>query len=90
MFNTHIRLTKFGPGFWFRFPGVGPGFYSFPKKMTSKEKLTSINQSKTCESLLGNKTKGKGTENTNEFYMNFGKSSFNSMTFFLAGYRTWD
>ena len=30
MFSTHIRLTKFGPGFWSRVPGVGPGFYSFP------------------------------------------------------------
>ena len=30
MFSTHIRLTKFGPGFWCRIPGVGPGFYSFP------------------------------------------------------------
>ena len=25
MFSTHIRLTKFGPGFWSRVPGVGPG-----------------------------------------------------------------
>ena len=30
MFNSNILLTKFGPGFWFRVPGVGPGFYSFP------------------------------------------------------------
>ena len=30
MFSTHIRLTKFSPGVWFRVPGVGPGFYSFP------------------------------------------------------------
>ena len=31
MLSTLIRLTKFGPGFWFRVPGVGPGFYSFPR-----------------------------------------------------------
>ena len=30
MFDSNILLTKFGPGFWFRVPGVGPGFYSFP------------------------------------------------------------
>ena len=32
MFDSNILLTKFGPGFWFRVPGVGPGFYSFPNK----------------------------------------------------------
>ena len=31
MFDSNILLTKFGPGFWSRVPGVGPGFYSFPK-----------------------------------------------------------
>ena len=30
MFDSNILLTKFGPGFWSRVPGVGPGFYSFP------------------------------------------------------------
>ena len=30
MFNSNILLTKFGPGFWSRVPGVGSGFYSFP------------------------------------------------------------
>ena len=29
MFSTLIRLTKFGPGFWSRVPGVGSGIYSF-------------------------------------------------------------
>ena len=29
MFDSNILLTKFGPGFWSRVPGVGPGFYSF-------------------------------------------------------------
>ena len=28
MFDTNILLTKFGPGFWYRVPGVGSGFYS--------------------------------------------------------------
>ena len=32
MFDSIILRTKFGPGFWFRIPGVGPGFYSFPRK----------------------------------------------------------
>ena len=30
MFDSNILLTKFGPGFWSRVPGIGPGFYSFP------------------------------------------------------------
>ena len=30
MFDSNILLTKFGPGFWCRVPGVSPGFYSFP------------------------------------------------------------
>ena len=30
MFDSNILLTKFGPGFWFRVPGVGSVFYSFP------------------------------------------------------------
>ena len=30
MFDSNILLTKFGPGFWSRISGVGPGFYSFP------------------------------------------------------------
>ena len=30
MFDSNILLTKFGPGFWFRIPGIGPGFYPFP------------------------------------------------------------
>ena len=30
MFDSNILLTKFGSGFWFRVPEVGPGFYSFP------------------------------------------------------------
>ena len=30
MFDSNILLTKFGPGFWYRIPGVGPGFYFFP------------------------------------------------------------
>ena len=30
MFDSNILLTKFGSGFWFRIPGVGSGFYSFP------------------------------------------------------------
>ena len=30
MFDSNILLTKFGSEFWFRVPGVGPGFYSFP------------------------------------------------------------
>ena len=30
MFDSNILLTIFGPGFWSRLPGVGPGFYSFP------------------------------------------------------------
>ena len=25
MFDSNILLTKFGPGFWFRVSGVGPG-----------------------------------------------------------------
>ena len=29
-FDSNILLTKFGPGFWFRISGIGPGFYSFP------------------------------------------------------------
>ena len=29
MFDSNILLTKFVPGFWFRIPGVGSGFYSF-------------------------------------------------------------
>ena len=33
MFDSNILLTKFGPGFWCRVPGVGPGFYSFPKQI---------------------------------------------------------
>ena len=32
MFDNNILLTKFGPGFWSRVPGVGPGFYSFPEQ----------------------------------------------------------
>ena len=28
IFDSNILLTKFGPGFWFRISGVGPGFYS--------------------------------------------------------------
>ena len=30
MFDSNILLTKFGPGFWFRIPAIGSGFYSFP------------------------------------------------------------
>ena len=30
MFDSNILLSKFGSGFWFRVPGIGPGFYSFP------------------------------------------------------------
>ena len=33
MFDGNILLTKFGSGFWFRFPGVGSGFYSFPRTL---------------------------------------------------------
>ena len=37
MFDGNILLTKFGPGFWSRVPGVGPGFYSFPKKTVQED-----------------------------------------------------
>ena len=30
VFDSNILLTKFASGFWFRIPGVGSGFYSFP------------------------------------------------------------
>ena len=51
MFSTHIRLTKFGPGFWSRVPGVGPGFYTFPFLSTNRTLFnnfwaTSVNRSK--------------------------------------------
>ena len=34
MFDSNILLTKFGPGFWSRVPGVSPGFYSFPTSVS--------------------------------------------------------
>ena len=36
MFSTHIRLTQFGSGFWYRIPGFGSGFYSFPTEIFGK------------------------------------------------------
>ena len=30
LFDSNILLTKFGPGFWYRIPGIGSGFYFFP------------------------------------------------------------
>ena len=29
--NTILMLANFGTGIWSRVPGIGPGFYSFPK-----------------------------------------------------------
>ena len=35
MFDSNILVTKFGPGFWSRVLGVGPGFYPLPKALTN-------------------------------------------------------
>ena len=42
MFDSNILLTKFGPGFWSRISGVGPGFYSFPIDTTVVRIATDI------------------------------------------------
>ena len=36
MFVSNILLTKFGSELWFRFPGVGPGFYSSPAPLRKR------------------------------------------------------
>ena len=42
MFNTHIRLIKFGSGFWFRIPGVVPGFIPSPERCQTCDQLLRV------------------------------------------------